>query len=988
MLGRRPAWIDNNLIRAPEIICEVSRKMIEGHYYSIIGPPFSGKSRLLGQVQERIKNESPVFRCYNINFFNMLTLSKELSREDLFRQIVSGIRVSLGISSDPEQGIGKDPQQALLDICNTTNERLFLFLSNIDYLDDQLAKELLLSLRAISQESKRKKNITVAVGGARDLMEWTIGVASPFNIAIPYHVGPLSLEECRATIDEKKLKQGIKEKIDEETIDYLYQETRGNPYLVCTIADMIWKEKQKIDILSLDKTIKEYIEKAAHTQDIYMTSICRMIEENLSIFLCLLHVINKSFIEEPYDEKSLVLSGIFCKQEKNYEISSQILKRYLIRYLTPTRRGDLCLLHGRWDLAREAYSETVRDKRQKMLQLKTDRTLGRRNRLSDLIRAFSDILWREENPDKILEVFLSGLELFLNIKKVVLYEIGLDRKQLTPWVSWSIDQSRPLTILINPRSEAVICQAFYHKNLECSADCCRFASPIGRSRNGELRLIEIHTDYPENLHWEHRRYIVEEIASLALTANMAYENASHVKEIKLNLESKVAQLADVLDRQNVLNKFINYINRKASLQKKLYLLLTGLTIKNSLEFNRAMLFLLNEDTNELCGELAIGPVTHEDFIKTKDDPFFNNIEIAIEHLWQYFDRKPDSFVNNPLSVIIRSFCFKVDNSIDNALAQAIRARDYMTISCSDRNLSINDRFLRALKDTGQLADTMVIIPLITEEEDVGVICVDNRWDHRQIKDEYVGLARLFAAQAATIIQQERLTQRQREINERRRFMNMAAHELKTPVQTLWSLVHKVSQDGFQDADLRWLTNLTQRLSFLMQNFMDNVIIESGEPLDVIPMFLDLRKYLNEIEQTMERLCFESGHRLEFSSELSMREYFLDPRWVELVLTNLLENARHYSPERSTIKLIAREKNEDLLEFVVEDDGPGIPDKYVEGFMIRGEQIPNPPHKRPRMRLGLNIVRSILIRLNGMLKIENKSSGGLRVIVSLKAGGRR
>jgi hypothetical protein len=367
----------------------------------------------------------------------------------------------------------------------------------------------------------------------------------------------------------------------------------------------------------------------------------------------------------------------------------------------------------------------------------------------------------------------------------------------------------PPEVPINPYNDDFACRAFLRNKLVRSADCYRFAAPIGKSRSGLSRLIEIETEFHPDMQNIHKRYVIEEIANLSFTANMAYENAQHIQSIELDLDSKVKELqlsnevlSDVLKRQTELATLVNWIQRNAPLQKKLYFVLTGLTIKHSLEFNRAMLFLINEETQTLSGEMAIGPHSFSEYCRVNEDSFFTDTQAAIRFLWTDFDVSPSLYLDTPINTFIRRLHFNIDSGGSNVLIESLTMKEPHIFRISEFADIMKDSFLKELKDANELPREIAVLPLCVENAPIGVICVDNRWDSKNLTKDFIDIATLFAAQAATLIQQAKLAQRNQEMEERRNdFLNMASHELKTPVQILTFLAEQMRKRGCSSHDL-------------------------------------------------------------------------------------------------------------------------------------------------------------------------------------------
>jgi two-component system sensor histidine kinase ChvG len=91
-----------------------------------------------------------------------------------------------------------------------------------------------------------------------------------------------------------------------------------------------------------------------------------------------------------------------------------------------------------------------------------------------------------------------------------------------------------------------------------------------------------------------------------------------------------------------------------------------------------------------------------------------------------------------------------------------------------------------------------------------------------------------------------------------------------------------------------------------------------------------------------------------------------------VVSNLIDNARSFSPPGGTVRITCRRfKNE--IEIVVDDDGPGIRpealDKIFERFYT------DRPHQGfgQNSGLGLSISKQIVEAHGGSIRVENRTS---------------
>jgi len=115
----------------------------------------------------------------------------------------------------------------------------------------------------------------------------------------------------------------------------------------------------------------------------------------------------------------------------------------------------------------------------------------------------------------------------------------------------------------------------------------------------------------------------------------------------------------------------------------------------------------------------------------------------------------------------------------------------------------------------------------------------------------------------------------------------------------------------------------------------------------------------------------------------------DPAKMHDALRNLVENASHYGPPRSTIRLrAARVARQIVIE--VEDEGPGIPEPDLARVFERFYRVDKARARTPDTGvpdsggtgLGLAIVKHLVTLHGGSLTARNAPRGGAVFTVAL------
>ena len=106
-------------------------------------------------------------------------------------------------------------------------------------------------------------------------------------------------------------------------------------------------------------------------------------------------------------------------------------------------------------------------------------------------------------------------------------------------------------------------------------------------------------------------------------------------------------------------------------------------------------------------------------------------------------------------------------------------------------------------------------------------------------------------------------------------------------------------------------------------------------------------------------------------------FVADEKRIRQVLYNLLSNAIAFSDDGGMVSLVCR-RTGDEITFVVEDQGRGIPDEYLQAVFERFESRTNGARRRGP-GLGLSIVKSFVELHGGTVRIETGERRGTTVI---------
>ncbi|TML07859.1 MAG: PAS domain-containing sensor histidine kinase [Actinobacteria bacterium] len=252
------------------------------------------------------------------------------------------------------------------------------------------------------------------------------------------------------------------------------------------------------------------------------------------------------------------------------------------------------------------------------------------------------------------------------------------------------------------------------------------------------------------------------------------------------------------------------------------------------------------------------------------------------------------------------------------------------------------------------------------------------------------LATMHAELSAAVAERDRLEQRTRDLavleevdRQRRALLRAVSHDLRTPLGTI-RVVMSDLRDGtvYEPATRAELLDLavreTERLDRIVTNLLSMSRIEAGSfSPDLQPC--DLRDVVRQVTSRIDGLFTHA--RLEVRLPTDLPPVLADATQLDLVFTNLLENAARHAPSGSTVR-VEGACNSDVFVIEVIDEGTGVDPSNGEAIFQPFSSLDG------RTGLGLPICRAILEAHGGTVTVGDSQRGGARFLVSIPIGRQR
>jgi signal transduction histidine kinase len=216
---------------------------------------------------------------------------------------------------------------------------------------------------------------------------------------------------------------------------------------------------------------------------------------------------------------------------------------------------------------------------------------------------------------------------------------------------------------------------------------------------------------------------------------------------------------------------------------------------------------------------------------------------------------------------------------------------------------------------------------------------------------------------------------QRRIEREARFASDVTHELRSPLATMDAALsvtrRRVTDDAANEA-LDALEAEVDRFQALIVDLLEIGRAEAGMAE------LNLEEVVPEAlaEGVLRATHREGAVSLEVHPG-APRSVLLDKRRIGQTLVNLLDNADNYAGGATRLVV---DGDETTLRFIVDDDGPGVPEherQHIFGRFARGVDASS-----PGTGLGLALVVEHVRLHDGSVSIDDAPAGGARFVVEI------
>ncbi len=217
---------------------------------------------------------------------------------------------------------------------------------------------------------------------------------------------------------------------------------------------------------------------------------------------------------------------------------------------------------------------------------------------------------------------------------------------------------------------------------------------------------------------------------------------------------------------------------------------------------------------------------------------------------------------------------------------------------------------------------------------------------------------------------------------RSHFISNVSHELRTPVTVLRSYIDTLYNFG-NDFDFNtqreFIGVMNQeiiRLNRMVNDILDFSRYES-QNVKLEKSKQNIMEIVEDCVNQVQVLAKEHDLTISVMKEPDLPEIWLNIDSISRALMNIITNAIKYSPDGKRIKIrVERSRDGQYVEVSVEDQGPGIPEKYQKKIFDRFFRVENDTHTVKGTGLGLHLVKvTVEKHHNGQVFVQSKEGEG-------------
>jgi len=410
--------------------------------------------------------------------------------------------------------------------------------------------------------------------------------------------------------------------------------------------------------------------------------------------------------------------------------------------------------------------------------------------------------------------------------------------------------------------------------------------------------------------------------------------------------------------------------------------MTVVTAGYGLGFNRAMLFLVDEEQNVLAPALAIAPVNQEAAHRIWAD-----VESKYRSLEELLMASPKQLIMDPrVEAVIKKLKIPITRE-SGVLALTVIEGRLFNITDALNDPRVNQKCREKLGTTA-----FASVPLWGREKVIGVIAVDNAFNNHPITDEDVAMLAAFAGHAGFMIEQSKLQAKLGEqlvqlqemqdlLLESERFAawskmaGVLAHEIRNSLVPIGGFAQRLHRTFPEEDERKEIAAIIVKEVKKLEMILKQLLC-SGQLPPPEPQVNNINKIVRDTILFMDNEFHEK--RIQTITDLSddLPDIMVDHYQMQQVFFNVFQNAIRAMENGGELR-IGTTNNDKFVQIDVTDTGVGISKdnmkKIFDPFFTTNKQ---------GFGVGLTVVKQIITAHNGTIDVKSEPNMGTTFSISL------
>lgn len=435
-------------------------------------------------------------------------------------------------------------------------------------------------------------------------------------------------------------------------------------------------------------------------------------------------------------------------------------------------------------------------------------------------------------------------------------------------------------------------------------------------------------------------------------------------------------------RLNVLYELTNSLLGKSKKEDIIFILMTATTLGESFAFNRAFVFMYDEDTSSFKGQMCVAPVNAKDA---------GDIWLSLERKKNYSlreklllllterDVKNTTMLNEKLvkiSIPVDDECLLFKHLYENKVPVNIKNPDTSYLAMQVSNFT--DIFGHT---------PFAIVPILGASSCIGAVVVDNSFNNKPILDEDLVYIKMFGKQTGIALEYSNLyatiEERNKELRLTQDRLNEAAHlaiigemsasishNLRNFIVPISGFTNRLKKMEDLDPTAKNYANIiSEEMVKLEQYIKKNLSFSKTIKLEFED--ISIEKMSSTIEIITNESIYKSEKNITFEVDVPKENFTLhwDFSRMNEVFLNIILNAIDAIEMKEGGKIFfvvkRNEHNEKLVDISIKNTG-----SYIKKDIIKNIFEPFFTTKSHGVGLGLSSSKRIIAAHGGSIRVES------------------